>query len=281
MKNLKPYSGDSFSFHKEVIKRKNKRKYDSDYKNRVGLLNNEIEQQFEVYKEKFDSNKLETLSAIGYNGSKKDDLQGLYDYESKLLQKLKIELTTDDKNRVNNTCQNCSLGEINSFDHYIPKSEFPEYVVNPLNLIPICTKCNGHKSSIWRQSGKRNFLNLYIDILPKKQYLFVDIKIFENIIELKYYLDSKNGINNEIYELLVYHYNKLKLFDRFKDNSDTIISELDIEIEKYSKKLSLDEIKETILEECKDNFRILGRNNWKLVLKMALVNNSKYLSRFK
>ncbi len=280
MKNLKSYKGDCFSFHKDVLKSKNKRKNDPDYKNRVELLNAEIEQQFEIYKEKFDKNTLESLYAIEYNDSNKVDLQGLYDYNCKQLQKLKIELTTDDNNRVNNTCQNCSLGEINSFDHYLPQSEFSEYVVNPLNLIPSCTKCNGHKSSIWRQSGKRTFLNLYIDKLPEVQYLFVDIKIVENIIELKYFLDSKNGINNEIYELLDYHYTKLKLFDRFKDNSDTIISELDTEIGKYSKKLSLEKIIETIIEECNENFKIHGRNNWKLVLKMALVNHSEYLSRF-
>ena len=280
MKNLKSYKGDCFSFHKDVLKSKNKRKNDPDYKNRVELLNAEIEQQFEIYKEKFDKNTLESLYAIEYNDSNKVDLQGLYDYNCKQLQKLKIELTTDDNNRVNNTCQNCSLGEINSFDHYLPQSEFSEYVVNPLNLIPSCTKCNGHKSSIWRQSGKRTFLNLYIDKLTEVQYLFVDIKIVENIIELKYLLDSKNGINNEIYELLDYHYTKLKLFDRFKDNSDTIISELDTEIGKYSKKLSLEKIIETIIEECNENFKIHGRNNWKLVLKMALVNHSEYLSRF-
>lgn len=280
MKNLKSYKGDCFSFHKDVLKSKNKRKNDPDYKNRVELLNAEIEQQFEIYKEKFDKNTLESLYAIEYNDSNKVDLQGLYDYNCKQLQKLKIELTTDDNNRVNNTCQNCSLGEINSFDHYLPQSEFSEYVVNPLNLIPSCTKCNGNKSSIWRQSGKRTFLNLYIDKLTEVQYLFVDIKIVENIIELKYLLDSKNGINNEIYELLDYHYTKLKLFDRFKDNSDTIISELDTEIGKYSKKLSLEKIIETIIEECNENFKIHGRNNWKLVLKMALVNHSEYLSRF-
>lgn len=280
MKNLKSYIDDSFSFHRDVIKSKNKRKNDAEYKNRVESLNNEIEQQFEVYKEKFDTNTLESITAIGYNGSNKSDLQELYDYDSKLLQKLKIELTTDENNRVNNTCQNCSIGEVNSFDHYLPQSEFSEYVVNPLNLIPSCTKCNGHKSSIWRQAGKRKFLNLYIDKLPEEQYLFVDIKIVGNIIELKYFLDSKNGINNEIYELLDYHYTKLKLFERFKNNSDTIISELDIEIAKYAKKLPLEEIVETTIEECNDNYKILGRNNWKLVLKTALVNNYEYLSRF-
>jgi len=280
MKNLKSYIGDSFSFHRDVIKSKNKRKNDAEYKIRVESLNNEIEQQFDFYKEKFDTNTLESLTAIGYNGSNKSDLQELYDYDSKLLQKLQIELTTDENNRVNNTCQNCSIGEVNSFDHYLPQSEFSEYVVNPLNLIPSCTKCNGHKSSIWRQTGKRKFLNLYIDKLPEEQYLFVDIKIDGNIIELKYFLDSKNGINNEIFELLDYHYNNLKLFERFKKNSDIIISELDLEIAKYSKKLPLEEIVETIIEECNDNYKILGRNNWKLVLKIALVNNSEYLSRF-
>jgi len=280
MKNIKSYSGDCFSFHKNVIEAKNTTKKDPDYKERVSALNPDIEEKIKEYTEKFGSDSLEEIYAIGYDGSNKEDLQKLYNYKSKPLQKLKLELTTDDNNRVDNTCQNCTIGEINSFDHYLPQTDFSEYVVNPLNLIPSCTRCNGHKSSIWRVDGKRKFLNLYLDTLPEVQYLFVKVSVSESEIDLEYFLDAKNGVSKDMFELLKYHYEKLHLYQRFKDNSDNVISELDTEISKYSKRLSINDIKETILEECNDNYRILGRNNWKLILKMALINNTEYLNRF-
>lgn len=280
MKNLKPHSGDCFSFHENVIDSKYKTKTDPDFKTRVALLNPKIKSKIEEYSDKYNSDSLQNITPIGFNGSEKADLLNLYDYNSKKIQKLKIELTTDENNRVNNTCQNCTISEVNSFDHYLPQSEFAEFVVNPLNLIPSCSKCNGHKNSVWRDHGKRKFLNLYIDKLPDVQYLFVKISLTDTEIDLDYYLDSKNGINKNLFELIEYHYDKLKLFERFKGNSDSVISELDTEILKYSKRLSLTEIKETIIEECQDNFRLLGRNNWKLVLKDALINDTDYLKRF-
>lgn len=280
MKNIKPYSGDCFSFHENVIKSKYNTKSDPDYKNRVELLNPTIKTKIEEYSDMFNTDSLQNIIAVGFNSFNKADLQNLYDYGSKKLQQLKVELTTDKNNRVNNTCQNCTVGEINSFDHYLPQTEFSEFIVNPINLIPSCSKCNSHKSSVWRDNGKRKFLNLYLDKLPDIQYLFVGISVVDNEIDLDYYLDSKNGVDEKLFELLKYHYKKLKLFERFKNNSDTIISELDTEILKYSKRLPIDVIKETIIEECQDNYKLLGRNNWKLVLKVALINDTEYLDRF-
>lgn len=280
MKNIKPHSGDYYSFHENVINSKYTSKTDPEFKTRVALLNPTIKTKIEEYSDKFNSDSLQEIIPIGFSGSNKADLLNLYDYGSNKLQKLKVELTTDVNNRVNNTCQNCTISEVNSFDHYLPQTEFAEFIVNPLNLIPSCTKCNGHKSSVWRANGKRKFLNLYIDKLPDVQYLFVRISVTDDEIDLLYYLDSKNGIDGNLFEILEYHYGKLNLFERFKSNSDNIISELNTEILKYSKRLSLGEIKETIIEECQDNFKLLGRNNWKLVLKDALINNTEYLKRF-
>lgn len=280
MKNLKPHSGDYFSFHENVINSKNKTKADPEFKTRVALLNPIIKPKIEEYSEKFNSNSLQEITAVGFSGSDKSDLLNLYNYKNKKIQKLKVELTTDENNRVNNLCQNCTISEVNSFDHYLPQTEFAEFVVNPLNLIPSCTNCNGHKSSIWRANGKRKFLNLYLDKLPEVQYLFARIAVIGDEIDIDYYLDSKNGIADDLFELLEYHYDKLKLFERFKGFNNNVISELDTEILKYSKRLSLDDIKETIIEECQDNFRLLGRNYWKLVLKEALINDTEYLKRF-
>lgn len=281
MRNIKSYAKDSFSFHEEVINRKNNKKNDLDYKSRLNRLNTNIKTNFDEYKERFESNTLEELIATGYNGTNQKDLQSLYSYRSRLLQKLKVELTTDDNNRINNTCQNCTIGEINSFDHYLPQLEFSEYIVNPLNLIPSCTKCNSYKGSIWRVEGKRIFLNLYIDELPDVQYLYANISVTGHDIDVSYYLDPTNINDNEQFELLKYHYNKLNLFNRFKYNSDTIISELDTVFLVYSKKLSIDEIKETIIEECQESYKLYGLNYWKLVLKLALISDLEYIYRIK
>lgn len=39
-------------------------------------------------------------------------------------------------------CPYCGLGEATTFDHYLPKSRFPELAVCADNLIPCCHRCN-------------------------------------------------------------------------------------------------------------------------------------------
>lgn len=161
MKNIPPYQNDPFDFHKNVISSKNNTQSDPGLKTRLTSYNPQIEQLYDSYKAKFDQNKLEELIEQNHTDEKKNSLLKLYSFKAQYFQKLKVSLTTRPGNIIDNICQNCTIGEVNSFDHILPKDNFCEFVVNPLNLFPCCTKCNGHKSTIWVEDGNRKFLNLY------------------------------------------------------------------------------------------------------------------------
>lgn len=233
MKNVKPYTDDTFLFHKEVISKKMNTKKNRYFRKRVSRYDNDIKICLTGYDAKFDNNTLQDLIQFGYIGIKKKTLLELYSFKAKIFQKLKIKVTTKDGNIVDNICQNCTISEINSFDHVVPKDEFPEFVVNPKNLFPSCTNCNSRKGTIWRENDKCVFLNLYTDTLPNEQYLFVDIQINNNKPELTYSLNNSNNIDTELYNLIDTHYSKLKLFKRFEENSDIVVSDLENEINEY------------------------------------------------
>lgn len=277
MKNLEAYEQDAFEFHKIVIHGKRNSKSDPNYNALVSSLNGKVEQQFKEFDKQFRANKLEDLDSVHFSPKERDALHKLYSYRSKIFQKLKIELTTDSENRIINTCQNCTIGEVGSFDHFIPKDEFAEFVVNPRNLVPSCTKCNGYKNTIWRQNNRRLFLNLYLDRLPKEQYLFVNINSTGNTLDLEYYIENKNNIDPSLFCLIDNHYNRLRLFQRFKENSGLVVSELENLIRANSKHLSIDKIREVVLEYCRENQKLVGHNYWKLILKKQLINNADFI----
>ncbi|MFK7780147.1 MAG: hypothetical protein QM490_03280 [Candidatus Gracilibacteria bacterium] len=280
MKNLRAYSDSTFDFHKSVISKKSTTKDDPDFKIRASSYNNDIETCLENYDEKFNVNKLEELIEYGYSGNEKDTLHKLYRYKASVFQKLKVKITTRDGNIIDNICQNCTISEVNSFDHVLPKEDFSEYVVNPKNLFPSCTKCNSYKSTVWVKNGKRAFLNLYKDILPEVQYLFVDVQIDANDLNLTYSVSNINCINIDLYNLIYNHYDKLHLCQRFKENSDLVVSELENEIYGYKAVLSIDIIKQVIVGNCSTDKEIYGHNYWKSILKLALLNNSIYMNKF-
>jgi hypothetical protein len=281
MKNISPYSNDPFDFHKNVVSTKRNTNDDPELKTRLSSYDTDIESVFNTYTNEFIKNKLEDLDAEGYIGEKKKDLLKLYSYKAKTFQKLKVTLTTKNGNMIDNICQNCSISEVNSFDHILPKDDYCEFVVNPLNLFPCCTKCNSHKSTTWVVDGNRKFLNLYSDQLPEEQYLFVDIEITDGGLNINYSVSNSNNIDTNLFNIIDSHYDKLKLCQRFKDNSDLVISELEVSIKKYKDKLSLEVIKETSIEECQEHQRISGQNYWKSILKLALLNNDGYMNKFR
>lgn len=273
MKNLKEYDGDIIEFFDNVLKsKKNSKKYPG-YKTQLENLKEIIHKQLHYYLEKFDNDILEELVPLSLNETDDNALQKMYSYSQKIFQNLKVKLTTNENNRKSGTCQYCTIGEVNSFDHFTPQSEFPEFVVNPINLIPCCTTCNGYKGNRWRKDGKRTLLNLYLDLLPQTQYLFVDIVFEDSVIIPNFYLDNQSAINEDLFRKIENHYNDLMLFKRFRENSDNVISELENTLRFYGKKISIEDIKGITTEERS----LWGYNYWQTVLKLELLDNDEFL----
>lgn len=281
MRKLKPYDEDAFNFYKEVVSSKNTTEKDPTYKARLSSLEGNIEALYKNYDTFFDSNVLQQLVQYGYAGSSKEDLHKLYNYRSKIFQELKVKLTTTETKRIISTCQNCTIGEVSSFDHVVPKDEFAEFVVNPKNLFPSCSTCNSHKSTVWRMGSKRLFLNLYTDPLPEQQYLFVEISASDEAVEARFYLNNKNGVDEELYELIQNHYSKLHLCRRFSENIDLVVTPLVNEIEGYINLLPLDTIVGAALEKIEKEKIAFGHNYWQSILKASLLTDAEFLSRFK
>lgn len=281
MKNITPYKGNCIDFYRSIVKTKRNSKENPDYKTLLSSLDAKIKSQYDTFDTKFSANLLEDLTPHVFSGDEKSALLKLYAYKSKVISKFKVDITTDASKRIISTCQNCTIGEINSFDHFIPKKEFAEFVINPKNLFPSCTKCNGYKSTAWRKLGKRIFLNLYLDVLPIQQYLFLDIDKKSGGTNFRFYLDNPSGISTEMYELIKNHYNNLHLCQRFRENSDIVVSELDISIRNNLAVSSLEKICEIGIRGQEEGKKLYGHNYWKSILQISLLNNASFLDRFK
>ena len=281
MINLKPYAGDSFSFHKDVVSRKKTKKGDTDYKKRLELLNPIVEPQYKVYKGHFDGSTLQLLTPYSLPVGAKEDLLTLYLYGSKKMQELKIKVTTREDNRKIHTCQNCTINEVNSLDHLIPKDEFPVFVVNPLNLFPSCSKCNGHKSVNWKSGGAMLFLNLYLDTLPKIQYLFVSLAVDKDAVGVEFSLKNDNGVDPDLFKVLESHYQRLHLFKRFRQSSDSIISEMqNLIVAQRNNGFSIDVIKQVVIDKVEADREYFGYNHYKSILELELINSDEFIEMY-
>ncbi|SHG01689.1 hypothetical protein [Flavobacterium defluvii] len=278
MKNLNFYNKDeSFSFHQNIVRSKRAMEKDPEIRNRLLALNDEIKSLYESYKNNFDTNDLESLKAHGYVDQNKLDLLSLYSFKSSIIQKFKKGITTTATNRVINTCQNCTIGEVSSFDHVLPKEEFTEFVVNPLNLFPSCSVCNSSKGKYWFKNGQRIFLNLYLDILPNLQYLFVKVSFVDNTFITDFTVQNPNNIDTTLFNIIESHYKSLHLTKRFSDSNDKVIPAFQNSLKPFIGKLPLDEIIITAKETIELNRSFFGYNYWQSILELELLKNSDFL----
>lgn len=277
MKNLNPNNKVSLDFFDEVLKSKKNSIQDPHYKDRVGLLRPSISTKMDEYDAAFATNSLTSLNQFGYANQNKTDLLKLYSYRNSRIKNLKSIVTTDQYNRIINTCQNCTINEVSSLDHILPKDEFPEFSIHPRNLFPSCTKCNGHKSVNWRNGTQPIFLNLYLDILPNIQYLFVDLNISASSILVNFTINNVNGIAQNLFSLIESHYSRLNLLNRFKENCHDTIINLKYTILEEKNHLTKQQII-SITEGRITKERIaFGYNYWKSVLVLALINNDDFM----
>lgn len=279
MKNLVPYKDDCFAVHKLAVNKK----HAGELKNRLLLLNTEVEKEYKVFMEKFNVNKLESLVQNATLFLSKDDLLTLYNYQSSVMNSFRETLRKLQIKTIITTCQNCTIDTANSLDHILPKAKYPEFIVNPKNLLPCCSTCNSFKlDSIGNDKGdEQKFLNLYLDELPTEQYLFVDVFLdTDNEIDFKFHLKNMdNQINSETFALLNSHYSKLKLFERMKLKSIEYISELENKIISFSKRLSVEDIIVELIESANKDKLAYGNNHWKCIVEISLLRSRCFIEK--
>ncbi|WP_089604024.1 HNH endonuclease [Acinetobacter piscicola] len=284
MINIKPYSKDSFNFLESVIDSKRKRPNEIQpfYKDRMRQVLPELKPTCLCYDDAFTNQALQTLSSIPQFSEKnlKNDLLDLYSYKAKPFIKLKNELVELSDGSSFDTCQYCGINSISTLDHILPKSIFPEFVVHPKNLFPACSECNSLKMSKWLESGESSFLNLYSDILPLTQYLFVDLNYNGKIFDVSFYLSNKNNIDTIFFKIISNHFKNLKLIERFNRRSNEIISEFINSIISNLENNTL----ESLLNNARNRLPLqkssIGHNHFKNILELELCNGtalSEYL----
>ncbi|MFN7882769.1 MAG: HNH endonuclease, partial [bacterium] len=204
MKNLKPYNNDCFAVHKSAVLKKD----EGDLKKRLLKLDSEVEKEYKKFDAMFALNQIETLTPNSTLQASKDDLLTLYNYQSAVIRKVRENIRSQQIQTITSTCQNCTIDSINSLDHILPKSKYPEFVVNPKNLFPCCATCNSKKLNSVGKPGGQQFLNLYLDQLPNVQYLFVNITLDKNgDFDFTFHLNNVGGqVDKKVFALIQNHY---------------------------------------------------------------------------
>lgn len=275
MKNFDAYDGDSADFFQLTVSRKE----DPALQQRlIGILN-DIRASYALYDQHWNDRTLTVLQNNNIFTPLRDDLKGLYDYNSVAIRQLRQNVHLRMPQTIRYTCQYCTVTPVESLDHYIPKEEFPEYSIHANNLVPCCKTCNGHKSYVWRGGqGQRLFINFYRDLLLEQQFLFCEVLEDNGEVDFRFYIDNVVGLGQQEFDMIESHFTRLHLRERMRMKANGIISELETTITLSS--LPLADVIVEVETSATRNFQSYGANYWKSIAEIAMVRSPIFMQRF-
>jgi 5-methylcytosine-specific restriction endonuclease McrA len=206
-----------------------------------------------------------TLSNSPFSGTDADDLRQCYKHNTRQRSEIIAAVRSAQRPAVQQTCQYCGIDSPNETDHYLPQELFPEFSVNPQNLVPICSTCNRTKSSIYKCAGERQFVHLYFDQLPKEQYLFANVNFYDGLVTASFRIDVSQ-ISSELQSLIRNHFARLNLLERFALASNTLIDDVISLVHTHVEVKSSVKILSFVSDEARRRAGRISINFWEAVL---------------
>ncbi len=195
-------------------------------------------------------------------------------FTSSFTKKMKKEELAQVYQECGGICPFCNIRKIEEIDHYIPKKPYPEFTLYPLNLIPICNKCNKKKGDMFVDDAKqRYFINFYSDNIDNAVFLKVTISFdtadVKKTTKIKYEADFSKITDDYLKGIVEKHYIKLGLIKKYEEEAGEEVSNL-FDILMNQDDNNKEEIKNAIsrivIGTKNKQLKQAGKNDWKYLL---------------
>lgn len=176
-------------------------------------------------------------------------------------------------------CPFCGIGESSTLDHYLPKEQYPEFSVFPMNLVPSCAVCNTRKRDRILDEGTnaRMFLHPCYDVVPDMAFLEVRTRMQANALILSYRLTQPVGMEPQTCQHLRSHFIELNLADRYRRMGlEHLGGQCSAFRRAYGYSKDAKRVAEKLIEGAEDFEEWAGPNYWLAKLYRALAGNKDF-----
>lgn len=169
-------------------------------------------------------------------------------------------------------CPFCGgIGVPTTLDHYLPKANFPQFSVLPVNLVPCCSKCNsGEKGAQFATTPENQILHPYFedDKFYLQQWVFARV---ERPCTLEFYVDPPQNWDDISKSRVATHFNKFGLAKGYSLQAANEFSTLIDQQSTYFRGRSSEDFKEFLLSCI--NTKLSFANYWRNVMYSSLAND--------
>lgn len=232
MKNLisPPRTVPYLQFHKNIVGAKKdtiKGKLNTE-KSTLTALEGKVTARYSLFEQAITNSNLFDFAQDTTLLVHKEMLVGCYEGRTKKVKEVFTLIETSQSAGFLRVCPYCGITLPKTYDHYLPKTLFPELSVHALNLIPCCGTCNGIKGDVWKNETNIAFLHLYSAIIPDEEFLSVELftRPSANSIGAKFHLKKPEDMDNDVWNILSCHYENLKLLERYDELANDEITRI-------------------------------------------------------
>lgn len=173
------------------------------------------------------------------------------------------------------SCCYCSQGEPVQLDHFLPQSNFPEFSILPINLVPICSRCNLLKSTTVPAFPNKCYVHPYYEDYSNIQWLVAELKFENNVPIATFKVDNKfKDAHPILFEKINYQFDKLELNSRYSAHANAKIAEIYHRL-KDLRKISACTVKDHLVDEAKYS-EIYNPNSWLSALYNMLSKSTQF-----
>jgi hypothetical protein len=158
-------------------------------------------------------------------------------------------------------CPYCMANAPDSWDHFLPKSCFPEYSVHHSNLVYVCYRCNFRKSDI-HDDNHLLFCHPYYAVSNEVPVLQCQARIVASKLKLTFSCSAPAG-NEALVKIANEHITRLGLVKNFQIDSAGIISSFIAELrQRCPTGLKEDQLRHIMQSKFESIDNALGPNAW-------------------
>lgn len=227
---------------------------------------------------KFKANEIYQIkpNKIVYGNIDKATMKQVYDYRMVQCEDGKVYYNKIFDSAADGICPLCSVREVDTLDHYLPKMKFPVFAVTPINLIPACFKCNRGKLVSYPTTAEDQTLHPYYDNIDVDHWLRVRV-IQGNPISFHFYVERHDNWDDVKFARVKSHFDSFKLNELFSSQASRAFRGASLQLKGLFNR-SPEELINHLNEACKSRLS-LGKNSWEYALYFELANNKWFLEK--
>ncbi|MFF5931614.1 hypothetical protein [Streptomyces hydrogenans] len=130
----------------------------------------------------------------------------------------------------NERCPLCRQGTVYQLDHFLPKTLFPALCVDPLNLVPVCERCNHIKGNKRPSKQEDTLLHPYLDRISHERWLDARTAHDGEMVRLEFFVTPPATWDTTLAARVVHHFELFELGPRYAIAANRTISDLSFRI---------------------------------------------------